>query len=81
MRTTKSTKGGNEACSDRFQLTPERSWRTKKREPRPPNTGLPQSTDDVLAAFATVSRRINDLARELKCLGYFDDEDDRPRAA
>jgi hypothetical protein len=35
----------------------------------------------VLAAFANVSRRIHDLARELKCLGYFDDGDDRPRAA
>lgn len=39
-------------------------------------------TDEVLAAFSNVSRRINDLARELKCLGYFEDEDnDRPRAA
>ncbi len=36
---------------------------------------------DALAALAQVSRRINDLARELKCLGYFDDDDDRPRAA
>ncbi len=36
---------------------------------------------EVLAAFANVSRRINDLARELKCLGFFDDGDDRPRAA
>jgi hypothetical protein len=41
-----------------------------------------ETTDDLLAAFATVSRKINDLARELKCLGYFDDADhDRPRAA
>ena len=39
------------------------------------------TTDDLLSAFSTMSRRINDLARELKCLGYFDDEDDRPRAA
>jgi len=39
------------------------------------------TTDDLLNAFSTMSRRINDLARELKCLGYFDDEDDRPRAA
>lgn len=38
-------------------------------------------TGDALAALAKVSRRINDLARELKCLGYFDDGDDRPRAA
>jgi hypothetical protein len=35
----------------------------------------------VLAAFETMSRRIEDLARELKCLGYFDDDGDRPRAA
>jgi hypothetical protein len=40
------------------------------------------TNDDVIDALATVSRRINDLARELKCLGYFDDENnDRPRAA
>lgn len=39
-------------------------------------------TDDVLAALNSVSRRIEDLARELNCLGYFDDGDhDRPRAA
>lgn len=39
-------------------------------------------TTELLNAFATVSRRIEDLARELKCLGYFDDDDqDRPRAA
>ena len=39
-------------------------------------------TENALAAFNHVSRRINDLARQLKCLGYFDDEDkDRPRAA
>jgi len=41
----------------------------------------PDSTDDVLEAFTTVSRRIKDLARELKCLGYFDDDHDQPRAA
>ena len=37
---------------------------------------------DVVDALNTVSRRITDLARELKCLGYFDDSNsDRPRAA
>jgi hypothetical protein len=40
------------------------------------------SATDVIDALQTVSRRITDLARELKCLGYFDDGDDgRPRAA
>ena len=34
------------------------------------------------AAVNTImSRRIKDLAREFNCLGFFDDDDDRPRAA
>jgi len=41
----------------------------------------PDCTDSVIASFATVSRRITDLARELKCLGYFNEDDDTPRAA
>ena len=44
--------------------------------------GLSQTADDLFDAFDTMSRRIDDLARELNCLGYFDDEDDDgPRAA
>jgi hypothetical protein len=39
------------------------------------------SPEDVLASLANVSRHIKDLAREFNCLGYFDDDDDRPRAA
>ena len=40
------------------------------------------STHDVLDAIDTMSRRIDDLARELNCLGMFDgSDDDRPRAA
>ena len=38
------------------------------------------NAEDVLDALENVSRRIDDLARELNCLGWFDD-DDRPRAA
>ena len=49
--------------------------------PAPDLTQWPASTDDVLEAFTSMSRRIKDLARELKCLGYFDDDDDQPRAA
>lgn len=37
--------------------------------------------DRVSSAFVDVSRRITDLARRLKCLGYFDDDNDWPRAA
>ena len=39
-------------------------------------------TAGVLQAMDSVSRRIDDLATQLNCLGYFDDgDDDRPRAA
>ncbi|MHC4650947.1 MAG: hypothetical protein ACYTES_08830 [Planctomycetota bacterium] len=38
------------------------------------------SLSDALDALESVSRRMEDLARALGCLGYFDD-DDRPRAA
>lgn len=49
---------------------------------RATDSGKPRDpTNDALAALANVSRRINDLARELKCLGFFDDGEDRPRAA
>ena len=49
-----------------------------RSEPRP----VGDTGNDVLAAFDTVSRRMDDLARALDCLGFFDDgDDDRPRAA
>ena len=40
-----------------------------------------QAAEDALAALDSMSRKIRDLARELNCLGYFDGDDDRPRAA
>jgi len=40
-----------------------------------------ETADDLLQSLETMSRRIGDLARELHCLGHFDDDDDRPRAA
>jgi hypothetical protein len=36
---------------------------------------------DALEALECASRRIDVLARELGCLGYFDDDEDRPKAA
>jgi hypothetical protein len=36
---------------------------------------------DVSASTRTTSRQIVDLAREFNCLGYFQDDDDLPRAA
>ncbi len=44
-------------------------------------TALPESADLVREAMDHMSRRIDHLARELRCLGYFDDDDDSPRAA
>lgn len=55
------------------------------RFPRPTNANDvvkadAEETSDVLYAFERVSRRMEDLARTLGCLGFFDD-DDGPRAA
>ena len=41
---------------------------------------LPDSAGQVIEAIDSMSRRLDDLARELRCLGHFDD-DDGPRAA
>jgi hypothetical protein len=41
---------------------------------------VPIPTVSTSQALEQVSRRMEDLARALGCLGYFDD-DDRPRAA
>ena len=50
------------------------------RDTSDPGAGDP-SVADLLAAIEAVSRRMEDLARDLGCLGFFDDDDDRPRAA
>lgn len=43
---------------------------------------LPESAEQIYEAIDDMSRRIDDLARELGCLGYFKDPDDEgPRAA
>lgn len=50
--------------------------------PQPPDVlGQVPSTAEVLKAFEEVSRRMENLARSLGCLGYFDEDDDGPRAA
>ncbi|MHC4218814.1 MAG: hypothetical protein ACYSU7_10215 [Planctomycetota bacterium] len=52
-------------------------------EPAPdavPEADGDDAPSDALEALESVSRRMEDLARALGCLGYFDD-DDRPRAA
>lgn len=45
----------------------------------PTNTG--DAAANALAALDDASRRMEDLARNLNCLGFFNDDDDRPRAA
>ena len=42
---------------------------------------LPETVQDIFSAMDDVSRRIDDLARALNCLGHFDDPDNGPRAA
>lgn len=36
---------------------------------------------NALALASTMSQRMKDLAREFDCLGYFDSDDDGPKAA
>ncbi len=59
------------------------AWDISEQQQRRPDraTGGEGPAVDVFAAFEAVSRRMEDLARELGCLGYFYDDDDRPRAA
>jgi hypothetical protein len=59
-----------------------RSAASSSRRPAAETPGSAGSATEVLDALQCVSRKITDLARELKCLGYFDDANDsRPRAA
>ncbi|MEM7227352.1 MAG: hypothetical protein AAF432_00910 [Planctomycetota bacterium] len=43
---------------------------------------LPESPEELVDAIEAMIGRMNELARELNCFGYFDDgDDDGPRAA
>lgn len=44
-------------------------------------TSQPDVGQDALDTIDQISRRIDRLASDLGCLGYFDDDDDKPRAA
>ncbi|MCH8004802.1 MAG: hypothetical protein IH888_01070 [Planctomycetes bacterium] len=66
--------------SIRFPGPPSPSPQEEARDTSDPGAGDPPVAD-LLAAFEAVSRRMKDLARDLGCLGFFDDDDDRPRAA
>ncbi|MCA9290734.1 MAG: hypothetical protein KDA25_06375 [Phycisphaerales bacterium] len=45
----------------------------------PPRRGV--DVERVLQAVDDMSWRIEDLARSMNCLGYFEDDEDGPRAA
>ena len=79
MRRTLSYRSGagDEQPSIPFASTPELSPRSHAGGPGVP----PPAAHDALSAIEMMSRKISDLARELNCLGFFDDDDDRPRAA
>lgn len=65
--------------------------RSKSAKPESPDTlkfpgvlnedGRLESADRLLDLMDSMSRRIDDLARELNCFGHFDDDGDGPRAA
>lgn len=42
---------------------------------------LPESTEELIDRVESMIGRIDELARELNCLGFFDDDKDGPRAA
>ena len=66
-----------------FPQTPAGLKQARTEIPASPRDVIGQvpSTTAVLAALDDVSRRMESLASSLGCLGYFDDEDDGPRAA
>ncbi|MCA9285872.1 MAG: hypothetical protein KDA22_11685 [Phycisphaerales bacterium] len=51
------------------------------RLPRSARRDGTDSVDSTLLAMDDVSRRMEDLARQLGCLGFFGDGGDGPRAA
>ncbi len=82
MHRTSRTVATNDSVTTSYQFPKPAETIGKNREEA--NGGdefMADSAENVLAALANVSRRIDDLARELNCLGYFDDDSDRPKAA
>jgi hypothetical protein len=77
-----TTRSATDTCFDDARPIPFPADRARLVAHSSKDQEFTSDTDDVLDALQTVSRRITDLARELGCLGYFDDaNDERPRAA
>ena len=66
---------GSQPDWEAFRFPVRRSVKVDAKHPERPQA------PDVLFAFEQVSRRMEDLARNLGCFGFFDDDDDQPRAA
>jgi hypothetical protein len=77
-----TTRSANDACFHDARPIPFPAHRARLVAHASKDQEFTSDTHEVLDALQTVSRRITDLARELGCLGYFDDaNDERPRAA
>ena len=70
------------ATPDPIRFPVEKATQACVLEPPAGRDGLRKALADRLrVAVGTSSRDIRELARQLNCLGFFDDDDDRPRAA
>lgn len=70
------------ASTRKTTITPTRSALTPPAPARVNNDDRPaDAVRFALDAMDNVSRRMEDLARQLNCLGHFEHDDDGPRAA
>ena len=86
MRTDHSKSGSSPSMPDSIPFSSDAAGEDTQAIPPDQKddldlTCLPESAEHVLDAIDQMSRQIHDLARELNCLGYFDEDDDGPRAA
>jgi hypothetical protein len=72
-------RGGQASSDGEKPRAAEGSAGESSRLPHPPQDMVDDT--ELFEAIENISRRMNDLVRELDVLGRFDDDDDRPRAA
>ncbi len=60
-----------------IEQTGERATEESHENCQPPE----EISQDIMSALESMNRSIKDLARELNCLGFFDEDDDDPKAA
>jgi len=84
MRTQHGDPDNRRSASESIPFTTDPTFCDEdksQRERKFDLTFLPDSAGQVFEAIENMSRRIDDLARELNCLGHLDDDDDGPKAA